>query len=377
MGEAGTVMPNGKIEIAFLIDDCRRGGGTENQLHNLISNIDEDRFSWHVFNLRPCPVDHCEVDSQVTWLGVERLLSLAALKAGWHMFRYLRKRKVKILQAFFYDSRVFGVILGRLARVPRIIVCRRDIGWWHTPFKLMALRATAKIADRCLVNSMAVKEMVVYSEQIPSEKVVVVYNGVDDPFLRSKGRDIRKEFNISPNSLVVGMIANFRPVKRGDLFLEAAARVRDQRVRFLMVGSGPLEPALKEKARELNLEGRVNFFHTIDDIPAVLEAMEIGVLTSESEGLSNVLIEYGFAGLPALAFDTGGNKEVIRDGKTGFVVPLHDLEDMVDKLNTLVGDKNLRNEMGAEARSFVEEAFSISSMCRATEKFYFETLRGW
>jgi glycosyltransferase involved in cell wall biosynthesis len=98
------------------------------------------------------------------------------------------------------------------------------------------------------------------------------------------------------------------------------------------------------------------------------------VLTSETEGLSNVLIEYAVAGLPAVAFDVGGNPEVIEDGETGYLVKPYDVNELAEKVDLLLSDPDLRRRLGRHASQRAQERFSAESMVRATETFYQEIL---
>jgi glycosyltransferase involved in cell wall biosynthesis len=104
--------------------------------------------------------------------------------------------------------------------------------------------------------------------------------------------------------------------------------------------------------------------------------MDVGVLTSESEGLSNVLIEYALAGVPAVAFDIGGNREVIVPDVTGLLIEPFDEEQMTAKIEHLLEHPEQSMKMGAKAVAMSRERFSVDAMVRATERFYEEILAG-
>jgi len=366
---------NTKIPIAYVIDNFYRGGGTENQLAVLIDNIDRNRFTPYVFNLKPKWTDtEIDIDCDVYYLNVGSLLSLNTFKAISRIASFLKENKVKILQVYFVESRLIGTIAGKLAGMKKIVFCRREMGWWYTPMKLRLFRILARMAHYCLVNAHAIKELVAATEKFPASKIEVVHNGVE---LKRRGEGKPKErsdFGIPDFAPVVVMVANLRPVKRIDRLIRCAAAMKNDRVHFLVVGDGPLLDDLKVQAESLNIGERFHFYHAKEGVYDILQMSDVGVLTSESEGLSNVLIEYAFAGLPTVAFDSGGNREVVDDGRSGFIIADNDVKLMAAKIDFLFEDVELYRKMGAAAREHAENNFGVASMVKKTEDFYLKIL---
>jgi len=359
-----------KVKIVYVIDNFYRGGGTENQLALLIDHMDRRKFTPYVFNLRPRWDDYSiEIDCDVFYLDVDSLISIKAFKAVFKIARFLRKNKIDILQVYFMDSRAIGTIAGKLAGIKRLVFCRRDFGWWHTPRKLKMVRFLAKMANYCLVNARTVKDLVARTEMFPAERIEVIYNGVILQPPNGQGMRSRRDFGIPEDVPVIGLVANLRPVKRVDRLLSAVSMMQNKKVHVLITGFGELLEELESQAQSLGISDRVHFHHVIG-VYHVLKICDIGALTSESEGLSNVLIEYALSGLPTVAFDIGGNSEVVIDNETGFVVPDGDIKTLAAKFDRLLENDDLRQSMGEKARKLATDKFDVVKMTRRTEEFY-------
>ncbi|MBD3332540.1 glycosyltransferase [candidate division GN15 bacterium] len=364
--------PSQKIKIAYVIDNYIPGGGSENQLITLINHLDRTRFEPCVFNMRghwsqgQYP-DNCPV----TFLNVNRLYSPRALGAIQKITQFIRDEQVDIVQVYFVDSRLVGSLAARRARRAKLVYCRRDLGMTHRWLR----RRLARMADYCIVNAERVRQMVVDVEQFPADRIEVIYNGVA---LKPDGSPeiTRQSLQIPEGVPIVGVIANYRPVKRLDRFLHVASSLSNKETHFLLIGRGQLEAELRAQAEALGIADRCRFFSTVDHIRDVLDLLTIGVSTSESEGLSNVVIEYALAGKPAVAFDVGGNSEIIDDGRTGYIIPLADEPLMLQRIEYLLANPEARLEMGAEARVYSSEKFDVKTMVHRTESFYERVVNG-
>jgi len=360
----------GKIRIGYVIDRLAPGGGTENQLIKLLENIDRENFEPIIFSLRPRDPQCLELGCETYYLDIRSLMSLSTVKAVFKAARLFRRKNIHILQIYFYDGRLVGTMAGRLAGVNPIVYCRREMGWWYTPMKLRLSRFLARLSHHCLVNAEAVKKMVAATEGFPSEKITVIPNGVDlEPGSPDK-RPRKSDFGIPEDAPVIGVVSNLREVKRLDRFLELAARIENKKTHFLIIGKGPLQDKLAARAAELGLADRVHFHHAVKGVHDIIALFDIGVLSSESEGLSNVLIEYSLSGIPSLAFDVGGNPEIILNGETGYIIADGDIGLMAEKANAILSHLELKKKLGETAASHARENFSIKKMTLLTEELY-------
>jgi glycosyltransferase involved in cell wall biosynthesis len=161
-------------------------------------------------------------------------------------------------------------------------------------------------------------------------------------------------------------------------FLRIAARIHQQLpdVEFLLAGDGPLRQEIEEEARTLGLGARVVFLGDRRDIPAVLASMDVAVLTSDSEGLSNVILEAMAAGLPVVAYDVGGNPEVVSQQR-GALVPVGDEAGFANAVQRIIAESSSswRQQLGLEARRFVEENFTLERVRNRYQELYTTLLR--
>jgi glycosyltransferase involved in cell wall biosynthesis len=223
-------------------------------------------------------------------------------------------------------------------------------------------------------------------EHVPARKISVIYNGFAD----RAGLQILKPSNINiprvPEAApIVGIVANLRPIKRIADLIRAFATVhkRCPDAWLVVVGadgpsmrSGSVRAELEKLAQELGIESNVVFTGRVDDAAPYIARFTVAVLCSESEGLSNAILEYMSAGRPTVCTDAGGNPELVHDGVNGFLVPVGDVHALAAKLALLLTDRALARALGAAARQKVESAYSVSRMVTEQMACYDEVLAG-
>lgn len=360
------------MRVLFLIDLIHAVGGTEKQLRELISHLDRSRFTPTLVTLysaqMPYDAESGGMGCPVRCLGIRRLLSVGGVHALLRLAAGIRRERIDLVHTFFPDASILGIIAGRLGGA-RVVVGRRDLGFWHTPRYLSALRVLQRLADAYLVNSQAVRTAVAESERVDPARVHVVYNGFFN-LPAGPSRLTLADLGFPPDAKLVGIVANLRQIKRLDRFIEMAVAIRDPRACFLIVGEGEQHDALIEQARHAGLAERLRITHTVNDVLEIVKLFQVGVLTSESEGLSNTLVEYGLAGVPAVAFDVGGNREVIENGRSGFLAKPYDVSTLGNRVEELLADESLRSRLGARAQALCTDRFGGARMIDETQAFY-------
>ena len=160
------------------------------------------------------------------------------------------------------------------------------------------------------------------------------------------------------------IVAGLRPIKNHRLFLDMARLVLAEipETRFLLAGEGEMRPTLERYARELEISGRVMFLGGRSDIPDVLAATDVSVLTSHSEGLPNALLESMAVGIPVVTTDYAGARELVTDGAEGFIVPRGDAAALADRVLRLLREERLRESMGGNGARTVAGRFSMDAM---------------
>jgi glycosyltransferase involved in cell wall biosynthesis len=363
------------IRILYLLDVLDGYGGTERQLRDLIRHLDRSRFDPAVTTLYSMAMLHEEgfegMGCETRCLGIRKLLGIEAFRATVSLASEIRRRRIDIVHTFFPDAGILGTIAAKLGGA-RVVIGRRDMGYWQTAQYLRVLRFLQRFADAYLVNSQAVRKVVSHSEGVDSSRVHVIYNGFFDIPTKSS-RITTAALGFPDGAKLVGTVANLRQVKRLDRFVEMAAGIRDRKTCFLIIGVGEQRDALIEQARAAGLGDRFRVTHMIRGVLEAVKLFRVGVLTSESEGLSNSLVEYGLAGVPAVAFDVGGNREVIEDQDSGFLVPAYDVAALRERVEQVLADDNLHARLARCARVVCTDRFNGATMVERTQAFY-ETL---
>ncbi|MCD4730172.1 MAG: glycosyltransferase [Bacteroidales bacterium] len=292
--------------------------------------------------------------------------------------KFLREEKIDIVQTQFRDSNILGIVAARLSGIDTIIASRRNEGYWLNRRELFILKMLNPYVSGFIANSNSIKNHIENIEGIPQQKIAVIYNGIDlSKFKRKKDfnhADLRKRLGLNINDTVIVMVANLRPVKGIDTLIRAAKLTISEhpRMKFIIVGEGDERGRLTQLIKNLDLLKHVLLLGKRDDIPQILNLSNIGVLTSNSEGLSNSIIEYMAAGLPIVCTDVGGNGELVRDGENGFLVPPENPQELTKKLIKLIDDSELAKKMADFSGRYVQEQFSLNVFLKKTEDFYYE-----
>ncbi|MDQ3932983.1 MAG: glycosyltransferase [Actinomycetota bacterium] len=212
---------------------------------------------------------------------------------------------------------------------------------------------------------------------LPLPPIETLYHGLDPSAVLNWGspEGVREELGIPADAPIVGTVANFRPQKRYDLLLRAAARVRETvpDVRFVLVGQGPLEPQARRLSLELGLEGTVVFAGYREDAPRVAKTFDVFALASGYEGLSIALLEAMVLARPSVVTRVGGVSEVVEDGRNALVADPDDPRDLAACITTLLLDRALAARLGGEAQRRASD-FQIPKAVRRQEQVYRELL---
>jgi glycosyltransferase involved in cell wall biosynthesis len=220
-----------------------------------------------------------------------------------------------------------------------------------------------------LANCEAARQAVIVDERPAPETVLVLENGVDlDPF-----RHIAQAGFINPpGKRRIGVVANLRPVKGLLPFVEAAAQVyvAHPGVTFHVVGEGDFRPTLEQRARELGLDGHFQLPGSSKNVPAFLSSLDIAVLPSFSEGMSNAILEYMAAGRAIVATSVGATVQLIEDGVHGLLVPPGKPQFLANAIIRLLDDPKLAERLGTAARNRAWHKYSREAMVRRFESFY-------
>lgn len=367
-----------KIKIAYIIDQLGTGG-TERQLKYLIEGLDRSRFNVSLFLLRGDEVHPFKPKkTNIYILNVRSLISIDGL---WKLFRFsrlLKEEKYQIIQTFFQDATIFGFLAARLAGVQIVLVSVRDMGFWATPISLRIHRIITSISDAIVVNSNAVKEHI--ERHVNKKPIYVIYNGIPmrtEYYRNAKAKkSLATELGIDESLPIVVLVSNCnRKVKRVDLLMDCIPLIlKKAKAFFLVVGDGYLRPKLEKKAQELKVQKYVRFVGQRHNVERILAGADIALNTSESEGFSNSILEAMRAGLPVVASDVAGNRELVEEVNTGILFYPGDAIDLAKKIIKILNNESQTERIGSESQEKISTLFSINKMLKEHTKLYFSLI---
>lgn len=213
-------------------------------------------------------------------------------------------------------------------------------------------------------------------EGVSADKLHLIYNGVDlAAFSAGPSRQAaRASLNIADDTLVMAIVANLIPYKgHQDLLQALALASADLPEDWLLLCAGRddgIGLRLQDRARSLGLAHHIRWLGSVENIPALLPAADIGLLVSHEEGFSNAVIEYMAAGLPVIATDVGGNSEAVGSGETGLIVPARDPVRLAEAIRVLACDKDMRLRMGGAGCNRAQERYALDTCVEAYIRLY-------
>jgi L-malate glycosyltransferase len=367
-----------KIRIAYLIDTISSDqAGTEKQLLQIIERLDRDRFAPTLICLYQSPfMQQLRTGCDTVFLGYHGFLKSDFPRVLWRYLEVLKRGRFQVVQTFFQDA-VFVGFLGKVFSRSRhaLVVSRRDLGLgadepsYHRFYRKL-LPWVLRAADGVATNAQAIKAQLQQQDGVAPEKIQVIANGLELPVPSGEQPSVFKDH---PGDLWVGIVANLKPVKRIDLFLRALTDLKsqlpDRRVRGIVLGEGRLRSELVLLAAQLGISDRVHFVGATDKVSNYLQYLDVGVLCSDKEGLSNALLEYMACGLPVVVTAVGGNCELV-DDSNGICVPAGDHQALAGALARLVVCEELRKRLGARSRSKVCSASTWEAIMPQWERYY-------
>jgi glycosyltransferase involved in cell wall biosynthesis len=249
------------------------------------------------------------------------------------------------------------------------------MGFWYAGTRwLPLLRAAGKAVDLVVANSHAAGRAACERERLPSSKLRIIYNGLVS-LPRRPAASAGPDIGSGPSGGRVGIVANARPVKRVEDLVRAFTRVRAGGRDCDLAIVGRVTPSVAALVNASSLREQVHMPGQVEDAIAWIRTFDVGVICSESEGLSNALLEYMQCGVAVVATATGGNVELVEHEQTGLLVAVADTDGLAAALERLLADEPLRRRLGEAGRAFVASRFSITEMVDAHEGLY-RTLSG-
>jgi len=292
--------------------------------------------------------------------------------AGRRLARLLARDRYDIVHFHTARAHAMSIFLGRRPRVRRVVTRRMDYRLRGGGY---ARWLYDRGADAVVAISEGVREALVASG-VPRTRITVVPSGVDaERFANasSAGAAERRRLGLGDDEIVLAIVGALEERKGHDVLLDAVARLSDLPLRVLCAGSGSRAQSLAARRDALGLGERVRFLGRVEDVPALLAAVNVVVMPSRHEGLGVAALEAMAAGRPVIASRVGGLPEAV--GDAGVLVPHDDAQALAEAIRRLALDRNAARALGEAGRRRVAERFTLAAMARGTRAVYRDLVR--
>ncbi len=360
-------------------------GGAESMLYKLLSRLDKSRFASDVVSLAPVGSVGARISGlgiAVESLGMKR--GLPSPVALGRLGKVLRTVRPDIVQGWMYHGNV-AAWLGRATHAgARPLICSIR----HSLADLGGEKRTTRWMIRLGARVSRSSTAVVYNSEAAArqhealgyvkDRTVVIPNGFDvETFRPDDGAraSLRKELRLGPDTVLIGLIGRYHPVKNHADFLRAGGFLKNTQAHFVLAGTGvdPRNVELTGQIRAAGLQDRVHLLGERDDMPNVHAALDIATSASTTEAFPNVIGEAMACGVPCVVTDVGDSAAVV--GDTGVVAPPKDPERLAGGWDRLLSvSREERTQLGRRARQRIEEHYSLASVVQQYERLYEKTL---
>jgi glycosyltransferase involved in cell wall biosynthesis len=372
-----------RLKVVQLTDRVGTHGGAEHLTMQIAERLDPARFDSLVCATRYSACDRVGVyvdeaggglrRAGVRFVGLDRR-TRAHFWAWWPLVRLLRRERVDVIHAHKFGSNIWGVVFGRLCRVPVVITHEHGWAFEGRRMKMMLDRELiARGSDAFIAVSREDRRRMIEIERVDPETAVFVPNGI--PALPTpSGRDVRAELGVGAGDPLVISVGFLRRPKAMDVLIEAAAGIapRFPGLKVLIVGEGADRLVYEALIERLGAGDTVRLLGLRSDVPDLLAASDLAVLSTDSEGSPLSVMEYMDAGLPVVATRVGGIPDLIDDGIEGLLVERQDPAGLGEAIARLLGEPDEARRMGERARERRRREFDIDVMVENLENLYLE-----
>ena len=277
---------------------------------------------------------------------------------------YIRDRGFNLIHCHNPGTLFYGVLAGKIIKKTGIVNTE------HGFVKKITARSRLKdqflyaFTDRIIVVSDALKNDFIKNYKVGLGKIHVIKNGSELVIPQESRSSSRERLNLDPNHYYIGIVARLTPIKNHKLLFDAFKFVVREipNARLLVVGTGEIKKELENYVQSLGLNGYVDFLGSRTDVSYILNAIDLFVLSSDSEGLSMSILEAMGMGLPIIATNVGGNSELIKNGITGILVPPRCHVSFAKAIVRVIKDRSSSTALGDNARNRFFNEFTMNKM---------------
>ena len=363
-----------KIKVLHVVPSFNMGG-MENGVVNLINHTNPDVFSHEI-----C----CITTSGNADLRLKRRVRIFEMHKregnDWRLIprlvRLMRKREPDIVHTRNWGA-TDAILSAKIAGVRTVI--HGEHGWniddprGKIKRRLIARKLMSHAVNCFVAVSEDIKRWLIKSAGVKSSEVSTIINGVDTDKFRPKNKEeTRKAFGFSKRDLIIGTVGRLDPIKNQHKLLYAFAKIANatNNLHLVLVGDGPERHRLESIKETFPCGDRITFFGERDDVHEILPILDVFVLPSTNEGISNTILEAMATGLPVIATNVGGNPELVQHKHTGFLVPPANCDALVCTLNVYIEDAAMAEVHGKNGRKRAVRDFSLEHMVKEYETLY-------
>lgn len=348
-------------------------GGLENGLVNLINHMPADRFRHVIVCLTEATAFRERIrrpDVEIVELNKRPGHDLAMYARLYRLFRRLQPAIVHSRNLASLEAQVPAALAG----VPHRI--HGEHGWDVSDIDGRRYRRWKRLlrpfVHHYIALSREIEQYLLREIGVSASRLTRILNGVDvdrfRPLDASRDREDPRPEGFRDGTFCIGTVGRLEAVKNQGLLLEAFVRLcrahpaAAERARLVVVGDGSLRASLEAQTRAAGVAEQVWFAGSRDDVPALMQRLDLFVLPSKAEGISNTIMEAMASGVPVVATEVGGNAELVVPGEAGTLVPPDDPQAMAEAISAYLADPERRRREGAAARERAERVFSLRAM---------------
>ncbi len=350
--------------------------GAEKQLTLLAGRLDQNEFDVHVCALTrsgPLAESLAQADIPLETIGKSRKFDPAA---WWRLKSHIQSLRPDLVQTWIFAANSYGRSAALSAGVRHVVASERCVDPWKSWHELTIDRWLARRTERIIVNSSGVRDFYV-AQGIDERKFTLIPNGVEPAVPSPLSRaEVLASLGLPADARIIGAVNRLWPQKRIKDLIWAADLLKVIRgdVHLLIIGEGPQLDRLLRFRRQVCIEDKVHFLGHRNDVAQLMPHFDALWLASEYEGLPNVVMEAMSQGVPVVATDISGNRDLVVDGETGYLVPLGHRAGFAKVTNKLLDDVALARRLGDAGRERVLHEFSIERMVERHAELYRELL---
>jgi glycosyltransferase involved in cell wall biosynthesis len=352
-----------------------RIGGAEQVIYNLIEHTEKSKYDVSILCLDqpigPFGIQLQDKGYQITALNRKPGFDFSLIA---QIHRFIVTNNIDVLHCHQYTPYVYGA-LGSVFTQTKVIFTEHG-RFYPDRRKLKRVLANPflnLLVDHVTAISLATRDALIEFENFPGNKIRIIYNGIDDSrYILHQDPNLKKSLGINDYVCVLGTVARLDSIKNHRMMIKALKIIHHTYpdTVLIIVGDGPEREDLGKLTAQLEISSNVIFTGFREDVHLFYKIMDIFLLTSFSEGTAMTLLEAMASSLPCIVTGVGGNREIVKDSETGFVIQSDDVQALADKIILLLDNDELREETGRKSRLRFEANFTVDKMVKAYEALY-------